>query len=154
MRKTDSYRSGSGLKRSPLFVGITSAMALTLSGITMADSSNLDLNIKGQKVGPALMELGQRAGVQIIVPQGVGNSLELSGISGQYTLAEALNKMLQGSGFEYEFTSDDVVAIKAVEQSEDGEGEAREEEVEELIVTGTRIKGVETTHRQCAFHHS
>ena len=130
-------------KRSPLVASVASVLAFALSNTAISDSSTIELEIKEQKIGPALMELGQHAGVQIIVPQGVGNSMELSAVNGAYTLTEALDLMLKGSGLRYEFTSDNVVAIKADDQQQDEASNTREdtnEEVdEEITVTGSRL---------------
>ena len=87
-------------------------VTISLSDNLAADTSSIDLDIKSQIAGITLMELGQRAGVQIIVPQSIGNRLTLPDIKGEYTLQQALDFLLEGSGLKYEFTSVDVVIIK------------------------------------------
>ena len=139
MNKMHKIKSGARFKRNRLVIGVASAIALSLSSNAMADSAEIDLDIKGQKIGPVMMELGQRAGVQIIVPQDIGNSLELSGIDGEYTLVQALEELLAGTGLAYTFTAEDVVVIDNAGESK-VESASEDEPVEEIVILGSHIK--------------
>ncbi len=126
-----------------LALGIASAILLSASTTVSADTGKVDLNIKSQKIGSALVELGESTGVQILFKGGVDNQVQLSGITGNYTLNEALDKLLYNSGFVYQFTSDNTVVIKEGENSLSGDGKekvpsGRGRELEEVIVTAQK----------------
>ncbi|WIO74015.1 TonB-dependent receptor [Porticoccaceae bacterium LTM1] len=135
MRNTFAFR------RNRLVLGVASALSLGFASSLFADIDNLDLNLKSQKVSEALVELGKKAGVQIMVEHNVRNDIELAKIQGVYSLSEALQKMLKGSGLIYEFVSDDLVIVKE-DSKDDKEAEAHDE-VEEVVVTGSRLRGVD-----------
>ncbi|WIO74199.1 TonB-dependent receptor [Porticoccaceae bacterium LTM1] len=123
-------------KRNSLAVGITAALMVGTISAHAADES-VSLDIKEQSAGTALLDLGEKAGVQIMIPPELGRNIQVSTIVGQFTLKEALDQMLKGTGLTYEFTSDSLVTIKASDEKE--EGSSDEKVVEELVVTGSRV---------------
>ena len=125
-------------RRNRLAMGVTSAIALTMAISAQADTARIDLDIKSQKAGPALVKLGEESSVQIIFSGQVAKTVDLDGISGSYTVSEALTKMLDGSGLAFEFTSENTIVIK----EEDGPAEASDDEKvdEEVVVTGSRLR--------------
>ncbi|MDM3871433.1 TonB-dependent receptor [Porticoccus sp. W117] len=134
-------QGGHSTRRKRMVVNMASAIALMAAMSVQADDSKFDLNIKGQTAGSALVELGETSGVQIIFPGGTGNGVQLNAVNGNYTVAEALTMMLEGSGLTFEFTSESTVVVS--EKSSDASSE--EEPDEELVITGTRLKnGVQT----------
>ena len=126
-------------KRNRLAAGLASALAFSISTGLQADEKTVDLDINTQKIGPAMMALGQRAGVQIMFPQDIGEYTNLTTLKGQYTLEAALQTLLKGTGLSYEFTSDTSVLIRE-EENEANQGAADEEVDEEIMVTGTRLR--------------
>ena len=82
------------LKRNTLAAGI----AAILSTGALAGDATLNLDLKAQNAGSVLLDLGEKAGVQIMVPPDLGKNIQLPGINGQFTLTEALDRMLEGSG--------------------------------------------------------
>lgn len=134
MRNTFDFR------RNRLVLGVASALSLGFASSLFADIDNLDLNLKSQKVSEALVALGKQAGVQIMVEHNVSNEIELAKVQGVYSLSEALKAMLKGSGLIYEFVSDDLVIVKDGAQVDEANEEQKE--VEEVVVTGSRIRGV------------
>ncbi len=107
-----------------------------------SDTKELSLNIPGQNAGTALMELAKRADVQIMIANDLGMSIQLPPISGTYTLAAALDQMLNGTGLNYEFRSDESVVIKKIVADEADRERARDESkphvMEEMVVTATK----------------
>ncbi|MDM3869748.1 TonB-dependent receptor [Porticoccus sp. W117] len=129
-------------KAKRLAVGISAALALTLACGAQASEKTISLEIKSQKIGSALMEFGERAGVQVILPQELGLSVNSRGINGDYSINSALDALLQGSGLTYEFVSNDSVLIKAAASKDEGSSDAtelNEESFEQVVVTGSRI---------------
>lgn len=119
--------------------GVTAVVALSLSCALQADSKTHQFKIASQDVGPALMALGEEAGVEIVLTQEVGRSTKLAGIDGEYTLNGALEKMLEGTGLVYEFVSDNSVVILKSDtthrRKETAEGDSG---LEEVVVTATK----------------
>ncbi|MCV6606488.1 MAG: STN domain-containing protein, partial [Porticoccaceae bacterium] len=126
------------LKRNSLVVGIATALSVS----AMADSSMLNLDVKAQNAGSALLDIGEKAGVQIMISPELGRNLQLPGINGQYTLAEALDYMLEGTGLSYEMTSDNLVTVHADDDSVSDDEEEAKEADEEVVITGSRLKNI------------
>ena len=141
---------------------IAVSMALTVTAV-MANEANqreVDLAIELQGAGAALVELGESAGIQVAVQSDVSREIELGPVKGRYTVTDALDLMLAGSGLVYRFGPGDSVTVgiaKAAEGSGTGGGgsagtaasadnsvsEEDDRIPEEIIVTGTRLKGVD-----------
>lgn len=131
--------SHSIFKPKNLVLGIASAIAISVSGSVLADKSGkLDLNIKEQHAGTALMELAKSAGVQIMVPESIGSNVRLASLHGQFTLTSALEQLLKGTGLTYAFRADDSVVISKEKKKD----KAVPDEVEEVVVTGTVLRNV------------
>ncbi len=138
------------------------SMALTVTAV-MANEANereVDLAIERQGAGAALVELGESAGIQVAVQSDVSREIELGPVKGRYTVTDALDLMLEGSGLVYRFGPGDSVTVgiaTAAEGSGNGGGgsagtaadaddpgsEEDDRIPEEIIVTGTRLKGVD-----------
>ncbi len=115
-------------------------MALGLSVGACADEGKIKLDIKNQNIGPALMELGEKAGVQIMFPQGLGDNSSLVAVQGEYTLSSALDQLLAGSGLQYEFLSENAIAIKRGSHSVQVKEKSKvsNESIEEMVVTAQK----------------
>ncbi len=122
-----------------LVASVGSVLALSLSAILYADTREIDVDIAGDYANVALLELAEKAGVQIIVPMEIGKNTYLSGLKGRYSLSQALDTMLKHSGLAYEFTSDQSVLIKeGPDSNESSSVSDRKTEVEEIVVTATK----------------
>ena len=118
------------------------ALALgAVGGAHAADDKILSLDVVSQNIGSALVELSKNSGVQIVLSQELGDSVKLEAIKGDFTLTEALDRMLDGSGLVYEFRSEDLVVIS--EDDADSASPNEEYADEEILVTGSRIKRTE-----------
>lgn len=134
-------------RRLPLAV----AAALSLSAIALASASDerVQLNIKSQKATSALLELSRKTGSLIIVEPGVSGKFVLPSVSGELSLKEALDQLLADSGLAYQITNEGsvVVSEEKDKNTKDGKNRKATENVEEIVVTGSRIRnGKPTSH--------
>ena len=135
-------------------IAVSMALMATAVMANEANEREVDLAIERQGAGAALVELGESAGIQVAVRSDVSRDIELGPIKGRFTVAEALESMLKDSGLVYRFGDGDSVAIGMARAAE-GDGTAGgggaaspasadtgddEEEVETMIVTGSRIE--------------
>lgn len=67
--------------------------------------------IPGGALGTAISRFGDSAGLQILYPAGLVRGKTTSGISGQFTREQALDKLLAGTGLSYRFTGANTVTI-------------------------------------------
>ncbi len=128
---------------SNLRVLLASMMLMASAGKVLADTDAIQLDIKSGPAGKALLNLAEQAGVQITLPQREGISRQLKSISGEYTLAGALDLILDGSGLVYEFTSDKTVIVKQAntglsDESPISELKEKSRVIEEITVTATK----------------
>lgn len=132
-----SKRSSFQVKRLALSV----AAALSLSAGVMASESEMKFNLKKQELGSALLAVSQQSGVQIALPAVVSSHKAHVELNGAYTLTEALQNLLAGTGLTYKFSSENLIVIqsKAGEGESEGKVEARDD-VEEIVVTGSRLE--------------
>ncbi|MGS2722514.1 TonB-dependent receptor plug domain-containing protein [Porticoccus sp. GXU_MW_L64] len=123
-----------------LVLGVASVCALSLAPLAQAETDKFNIDIESQNIGSALMALSQSSGVQIVISKEMGEGTRLSQVKGNYTVAEALSIMLEGTKLGYKFISDSSVVIKPEDQTGEAEEKNRTEEAdEEVVVTGSRI---------------
>ena len=132
------------------FNKITVGAALVISlctSVYAADKTTVyDIDIKTQTTASALMQLARKTGFQIVFPNTLGRETESPSVVGQYTLDQALGKILADTSLQYEFTDEQTLVIRA--QEKDGQNklpveDSDLEKVEEIVVTGTHIRGVD-----------
>lgn len=124
-------------KARKLTLAIAASLALGAGELLASDQKILNLDVSRQSIGSALVELSKTSGVQIVLSQELGDKVVLDAIKGEFTLTEALDRMLSGSGLTYEFRSDELVVI-----DEEGSGSVEDaKDVEEVVVTGTMLRG-------------
>ncbi|WIO73976.1 TonB-dependent receptor [Porticoccaceae bacterium LTM1] len=118
-----------------------SVAALTLSGAVLAGDL-FKINIEKQNAGTALLKLSEKSGVQILMSKELGDNIQLPAIKGEYTVESALASMLKGTGLTFEYASENSIVI----QKEDSQPEVSDKkEVEEVVVTGSRLKNSNPT---------
>ena len=64
----------------------------------------VSFHIQRESLRRALLELGREANLQVILPSGTETHRAVSGLSGRYTVREALQKFLAGTGLQYSIT--------------------------------------------------
>jgi iron complex outermembrane receptor protein len=97
-------------RRSILALAILSA-----TGAVFAEGQTHHINIAPQSVSDALKALAAETHIQIFSDGEALKGKKTNGIQGDFSAKEALQKLLTGTGLTYTFTSDDAVAVKAVE---------------------------------------
>ncbi|WIO73625.1 TonB-dependent receptor plug domain-containing protein [Porticoccaceae bacterium LTM1] len=123
-----------------LVLSIAAVLSIGLVNASQDDAEKLNLDIKPQDAGSALMELASLSGVQIIVSEEAGYSVQVDALKGIFTLEQALKSLLSNTGLIYRYTSENVVLIKEDDEDEVGkEGSAKEDNIEEIVVTGSRL---------------
>ncbi len=126
---------------------LRSALAMALAGSSTTFAGVQKFNVESQPLGSALKTLADQAGVQLIYSgKGVAEQMSV-GLSGDYTLEDALQNLLAGSGLEYKFSSDNFLVVQPTtgeNLSPSDSGNAREslgkerEVIEEITVTATK----------------
>lgn len=128
-----------------LMAGAVAAACISMSTLSFAGEESLNLDIEGNYANVTLIQLAEKAGVQIIVPESIAKKTWLKGVKGDYDLVEALNAMLAGSNLKYSFTSDDTILVTESEEGSEEKADKKDQKVEEMVVTGSRIRNVAPT---------
>jgi iron complex outermembrane recepter protein len=120
-----------------------SAIALLVSLPALAQESRSRFAIPSQPLSSGLPALGEAAGISIAAPSTLVAGKRAQTVQGELTTRGALTQMLAGSGLRYEFVGPNAVRIVGERPQTAGAGEApaADAHIEELIVTGTRIRG-------------
>lgn len=122
-----------------------------------SDASVQSFAIPAGDLNSALRQFSQQSRVQLIYPTELVDGKKSSGLSGSYTAAEALRRLLRGSGLEMEQVNDKTVVIKqapstaapaqrtepSASSSTPPSASPQEEvtELDRMVVTGTHIRG-------------
>jgi len=99
-------------------VGLLSLIAITpgarAQAVTAATLSKVvKFEIPPQKVSTALIELSHQAGIQVLMPGALVDSLQSGGVSGQMTVREAISKLLRGTNLGFHEVGTNAVGINA-----------------------------------------
>lgn len=86
------------------------------SGATAARS----FNIPAQSLATALQQFTEQSGVQVGYTAALGAGTQSPGVSGSYAAAEALSRLLTGSGLTFRWTSPNAVVLERAPRSADG----------------------------------
>lgn len=126
-------------RRNVLAAGIASFLSVGILNAATVEESVLSLNINKQKITKSLIDLTKSSGVQIVLSENISGSMQVPAIKGEYSLSNALNLILSNTGLTYEFISDDTVLIKEGNADSKENSDKTKENVEEIVVTGSRI---------------
>lgn len=130
-----------------LALAICLAPAMTIYAPALAQERNF--NIPSGSLKMALGAFVRQSGMQVIYRADEIRSARSAGARGRLAPSAALNALLAGSGFTARFDPSGAVAIvpasREVAAENDGAGEETDlTDRNEILVTGTRIKGAET----------
>ncbi|MGH8653819.1 MAG: hypothetical protein ACREYE_17355 [Gammaproteobacteria bacterium] len=89
--------------------------ALLLAGSAWGQEPVVDFNIPPQGLAQALDALSRQGQVEIISDGTALKNKQSQGLTGPYTIREAVEKLLAGSGLTHTFTAENAVAIKKQE---------------------------------------
>lgn len=94
---------------------VATVVALSLIGVSAASDSEAAIkkpvDIPAQGLGTALESLAKVRGFQVVYLSDEVDSLHTTGVSGQLTADEALNKLLSGSGLSFSHLDDSTVTV-------------------------------------------
>lgn len=85
-----------------------------------ATASARDFNIRSQQLVDAMREFSQATGIQVVYTASVGSGVAAGEASGSFSAAEALSRILTGTGLTYRFTGANAVTLEPAPQSTDG----------------------------------
>ena len=120
-----------------------------------AQSAKEYVDIEAQSAKSALLGLGEQLGAQISVSSDIDESTELPAIQGEFTLEEALDRLLADSGLAYRFVSEYSVIVSQADTGDSGEETPADDgasalrerpadmgpvEFRALVVTGSKIQ--------------
>ena len=136
-------RSSAGRTRR-LLLAACAAIALAPTMAHAQTGDRVRYNITSRDLGTALTELARQSNREIYFPADLTRGRRAPRLTGQLTVEQALDRLLQGTGLRYRINSSGAITI----ESASGEGEAggaaaesvRAEE-QEIFVTGTNIRG-------------
>ncbi len=148
-------------------------LALGLNANAQDLSQEIDFNIPPRPLAAAIIEFSKQAGVQVVTAGEDVSTLETRGVTGRLKISKALEKLLSGTELEFRAIGESTVALVAQPlqttqvrdegfrftrvAAMDGSGAesssahpqsqeasaARRVELEEVIVTGSHIRGVQ-----------
>jgi len=116
---------------------VAAALAMSAAPLSCADSARFDLAIPAAPLGEALQRLAATTGRSIIVASPLVAGKAAPAVSGRLTLAEALERLLAGSGLRAVQVGSATV-IRGEPGGDVGPGAA---DGADILVTGTRIRG-------------
>ncbi len=105
----------------------------------------VDFEISRQPTSAALLEFAEQASVQLVFKHEITDGLESAELQGEMSRVRALERLLDGTGLEYEQLASNLVVLKPkleelVPKQETAVSEAPERpvELEEIIITATK----------------
>lgn len=112
------------VKLSALVGGALAALSMTGAGYAPVAKAQVTTNQRAFNIpaGPlsqAALSFSEQAGVQLVLGSDVSEGLQASAVQGRYTVGEALDRLLAGSGLEWRYASAGVIAIERPGQTVD-----------------------------------
>lgn len=83
------------------------------SAFVQAQDATYEFNIPAQSASQVINALSKQTGLQPFFAEDSVKGLQSPGVKGKFSLREALDKALAGTGLSYQFTAEKAVAIKA-----------------------------------------
>ncbi len=125
------------------------AIAWALSPPAYAQTQTVTFDIASQPLASALLSYGRQAGLSVLAPNALVDGKTAPQVKGQFTTAVALEKLLSGSGLQFEFVNASAVRVVAKTQATRlpvGQPPLNEpsgiDGSDRVVVVGTTIRGV------------
>lgn len=83
-------------------------------------SAARDFSIRSQPLVDAMREFSRVTGIQVAYTASIGSGVVSPGVSGSFAPAEALSRLLAGTGLTFRFTGPNAVTLDAAPQTTDG----------------------------------
>ncbi len=121
-------------------------LGLLLQAPALGETGRLQFNLPPQPLVEALETLTAQAKIQMFYSAETVHGKTTPGLAGRYTLEQAISKLLEGTGLQYEFTAARAVAIKnpqrlaandAADPNKAEENEAEPTVLPEMTVTAS-----------------
>jgi len=135
---------------------VATVLCFSMAGLSAAAEVQAAIrrstHIQAQGLGPALRELAKEHGFQLVYRAELVRDLNTSGATGELTTEDALTQLLQGTGLKYRRLDETTITIVPAatttgqtlgQDTSAPESEPARDEVEEILVTGTHIRGIE-----------
>ncbi len=91
------------------------AVSLSFVGLSLADAANAPIrkptHIAAQELGPALKQLAQSRGLQILYLSSTVRDVQTRGANGDITADEAFDQLLTGTGLTYRYLDENTVTV-------------------------------------------
>jgi outer membrane receptor protein involved in Fe transport len=120
-------------------IAVAAGAMLYTGGCAMADGKPMAFDIPADSTATALNDLAVQANVHLLFPFDVATTTQSPAIKGNYTVDQALDLILAGSGLEIASQTDDTITLRPV--SNLGKSTAHGDAATEVIVTGSHIRG-------------
>jgi iron complex outermembrane recepter protein len=117
------------------FGALVLALAMLQGQPARAEEPVKTFNIPAQALGSALNAYAEQAGVQLSYPASLATGLKSSGVVGNYTPAQALDKLLVGSGIVSRSTANGTLTLEKPKASEQPQSSTNA--LPKVTVTGT-----------------
>ena len=105
---------------------VAAAVCLSIVGLSVADSAIASVreptHIAAQGLGPALKQLAQSRGLQVLYLSNTVRNVRTNGANGDMTANEALEQLLSGTGLTYRYLDENTVTVVPVTASSPSEG--------------------------------
>jgi iron complex outermembrane receptor protein len=94
---------------------VAAAVCASFAGLARADNATASIrkptHISAQRLGPALVQLAQSRGLQVLYWSNTVRDLRTPGAEGDITAEEAFNQLLTGTGLTYRYLDENTVTI-------------------------------------------
>jgi hypothetical protein len=102
------------------------AVCISIVGLALANSASGSIreptHIAAQDLGPALKQLAQSRGLQVLYLSNTVRDIRTNGANGDTTANEALEQLLSGTGLTYRYLDDNTVTVISISTSSLKEG--------------------------------
>lgn len=112
---TPCHPSRSGALRRAIFLATAFACAsapITPPAMAAEQSASVAFSIPAQSLDSALTEFADQAGLRILFTSDDVAGLRSAGLDGRYPVAEALSRLLQGSGYSFQFVDEKTLTLR------------------------------------------
>jgi outer membrane receptor protein involved in Fe transport len=123
-------------------LGLALLLAALGTGAAVAQDAKVSLSIPSEPAGTALQDLTRQSGLQVFAPAEDLKGVRTNAVRGSFTPLEAAQLMLAGTGLEILKTGDNSITIRRPPAGANSgkTGASADEALNEVIVTGTRIR--------------
>ena len=94
---------------------VAAAVCLSIVGLALANNANASIrkptHIAAQGLGPALKQLAQSRGLQVLYLSNTVRDVRTHGANGDITANEAFDQLLTGTGLTYRYLDDNTVTV-------------------------------------------